>query len=76
MTIKHPLKFFAPLLLLALLATLAAATGGVASAQDAAGDDYGIWYVQGTARARGGHLLVGIKKEGTIEPCIRNGLRL
>ena len=73
MTIKHPLKFLAPLLLLALLATLAAATGGVASAQDAAGDDFGIWYVQRTARARGGHLLVNINSEGTIEPCIRNG---
>ena len=69
MTIRHTPRFLIPLFLTTLVAILVTLTNGIASAQDARGDDYGIWYVQGTAREPGGFLAPADTAIGYIDSC-------
>ena len=52
--------------ILGLLTIAFAVAHGSVSAQDNAGDDYGIWYVQGEAQSRGGFLFPDVIVSGNI----------
>ena len=72
MVIRQSPRYLVPLLFVTLIALLASLAGGAASAQDAAGDDFGTWYVQGTAAKLGGFLdASGSGLRGRIDNCVR-----
>lgn len=72
MYITQSPRYLGPLLFVMLVAILVSLTGGAASAQEAAGDDYGTWYVQGTAAKLGGLLdASGSGISGRIDNCVR-----
>lgn len=72
MTLRQTPRYFMQLICAMLFACL---TSGLATAQDAAGDDYGLWYTQGTAAEPGGMLRLSsaddARRLGYIDSCIR-----
>lgn len=71
MTIRHAPGFPISPLFGLLILLLAGLCGNLASAQDAVGDDYGIWYAKGSARERGSFIWRSAPTDGKIEFCIR-----